>query len=189
MSANDIRELRERLFSTQEEFHAVPTNTKKGPTSKLPAIPPTPPANRFQGLLVEEVPENTSASPAITEATCEKPPKRPQWEKRLPKQPRIGATEVGPRSLYLRVEIESTDTQRKYGVRALVDSGATGLFIDREYVKSNQIPTTKLSVVVPVFNVDGTANTAGSISEVAELILRYNGHSERALFSVTGLGK
>jgi hypothetical protein len=39
-----------------------------------------------------------------------------------------------------------------------------------------------------VFNVDGTANTEGSISEVAEL-LRYNGHSERALFCVTGLGR
>jgi len=133
MSADNIRELQERLFKTREEFHAVPTNTKKVPTSKLPAIPPTPPTNQFQGLLVEEVPENTSASPAITEATRKKPPKRPQWEKRLPKQPRIGATEIGPSSLYLRVEVESTDTQRKYGVRALVDSGATGLFIDREY--------------------------------------------------------
>jgi hypothetical protein len=37
--------------------------------------------------------------------------------------------------------------------------------------------------------VDGTANTEGSISEVAELLLRYNGHSERALFCVTGLGR
>ena len=55
MSADDIRELQKRLFSTQEEFHAVPTNTKKVPTSKLPAIPPTPPANRFQGLLIGEV--------------------------------------------------------------------------------------------------------------------------------------
>jgi predicted aspartyl protease len=74
-------------------------------------------------------------------------------------------------------------------VRALVDSGATGLFIDREYVKSNQIPTTKLSQAVPVYNVDGSANQDGVISEVAELLLRYDGHSERALFSVTGLGK
>jgi predicted aspartyl protease len=71
----------------------------------------------------------------------------------------------------------------------LVDSGATGLFIDREYVKSNQIPTTKLPQPIPVFNVDGTANTEGSISEVAELLLRYNGHSKRALFCVTGLGR
>jgi hypothetical protein len=123
------------------------------------------------------------------EATCERQPRRPQWEKRLPKQPRIGAAEVGPNSLYLRVEVESTDTQRKYGVRALVDSGATGLFIDWEYVKSNQIPTTKLSQAVPVYNVDGSANQDGAISEVAELLLQYDGHSERALFSVTGLGK
>jgi hypothetical protein len=42
---------------------------------------------------------------------------------------------------------------------------------------------------IPVFNVDGTANMEGSISEVAELLLHYNGHSERALFCVTGLGK
>jgi hypothetical protein len=40
-----------------------------------------------------------------------------------------------------------------------------------------------------VFNVDRTANTEGSISEVAELLLCYNGHSKRALFCVTGLGR
>jgi len=38
-------------------------------------------------------------------------------------------------------------------------------------------------------NVDGTANTASSILEVVELLLRYNGHLERALFSVTSLGR
>jgi hypothetical protein len=56
-------------------------------------------------------------------------------------------------------------------------------------VKSNQIPTRKLSQVVPVYNVDGSPNQDGAISEVADLLLRYNGHSERALFCVTGLGK
>ena len=86
------------------------------------------------------------------------------------------------------MEVESTENQRKYGIHALVDSRATGLFIDWEYVKSNQIPTRKLSNPVPVRNVDGTANMAGASSEVAELILQYNGHSKRALFCVTGLG-
>ena len=116
-------------------------------------------------------------------------PRKSKIEKKLPKKLSIGAAEVGPNSLYLRVEIESTDNQQKYGVRALVDSGATSLFINREYVKSNQIPTMKLPQPIPVFNVDGTANMEGSISEVAELLLRYNGHSKRALFCVTGLGK
>jgi hypothetical protein len=36
---------------------------------------------------------------------------------------------------------------------------------------------------------DGTLNESGSITEVVDLILRYNGHTERALFCVTGLGK
>ena len=190
MSADDIQMLRQRLFGTLEELPATPTNTEEVRIPETPAEEaPTTSANRFQSLPVEEVSEDTSAPPVVIEAACDRPPKRPKWERRLPPQPRIGMAEISPLSLHLRVEVESTETQRKYGVRALVDSGATGLFIDREYVKSNQIPTTKLSRVVPVFNVDGTPNTSGSISEVAELILRYNGHSERALFSVTGLGR
>jgi len=154
--------------------------------------PPLPRKNYFDVLVVEEINNDFSAitdiSPVPETARTEKTWKS-KLEKKLPKRLNIGAAEVGPNSLYLRVEIESTDNQRKYGVRALVDSGATGLFIDREYVKSNQIPTTKLPQPVPMFNVDGTANMEGSISEVAELLLRYNGHSERALFCVTGLGK
>jgi len=148
--------------------------------------------NYFNVLAVEEIKINSSAttdvSPVPETARTEKT-RKSTLEKRLPKKLNIGAAEVGPNSLYLWVEIESTDNQQKYGVRALVDLGATGLFIDRKYVKSNQIPTTKLPQPIPVFNVDGTANTEGSISEVAELLLRYNGHSERALFCVTGLGR
>ena len=153
--------------------------------------PPLPRKNRFDVLVVDEIihelPPSKDVSPVPQKAQTE--PRKSKLEKRLPKKLSVGAAEVGPNSLYLRVEIESTDNQRKYGVRALLDSGATGLFIDREYVKSNQIPTTKLPQPIPVFNVDGTANTEGSILEVAELLLRYNGHSERALFCVTGLGK
>jgi hypothetical protein len=54
-------------------------------------------------------------------------------------------------------------------------------------MKSNRLPTKKLSQPVPVFNVDGTANEASSILEVVELIIRYDRHSEHALFSVTSL--
>jgi hypothetical protein len=109
--------------------------------------PPLPRKNYFDVLAVEEIEKDSSAttdvSPMPETARTEKP-RKSKIEKRLPKKLNIGAAEVGPNSLYLRVEIECTDNQWKYGVRALVDSGATGLFIDREYVKSNQIPTTKL---------------------------------------------
>jgi predicted aspartyl protease len=150
---------------------------------------PLPSHNYFNVLAVEEIHND---SPATTDTSPEPKiprPRKSKIEKRLPKKLKIGAAELGPNSLYLRVEIESTDMQRKQAVRALVDSGATGLFIDREYVKSNQILTKKLAQPIPVYNVDGSANTDGSIMEVAELLLRYNGHTERALFCVTGLGK
>ena len=185
MSADDIRHLLQQL-SQVDKLPIPPTRAK---TPAPPKTPLAPRANQFQELVVEKTSKSTSDLPATLEATCGRQPKRPQWERRLLRQPKIGATELGPNSLHLRVEVESTDTQQKYGVRALVDSGATGLFIDREYVKSNQIPTKKLSRPIPVYNVDGSANADGSISEVAELLLQYNGHSERALFSVTGLGR
>ena len=43
--------------------------------------------------------------------------------------------------------------------------------------------------LIPVYNVDGTLNKAGSITEVVNLILKYNNHSKRTTFAVTSLGK
>jgi hypothetical protein len=72
---------------------------------------------------------------------------------------------------------------------ALVDSGATGCFIDRDYVKANWLTTRTLSCPIPVWNVDGTPNgTTGYISEAVDLVLRYKNHLECTLFAVTGLG-
>jgi hypothetical protein len=42
---------------------------------------------------------------------------------------------------------------------------------------------------ISVYNVDGTANEAGAITEIADVILDYKGHAERTQFAVTSLGK
>ena len=99
------------------------------------------------------------------------------------------ATTPSANSLHLPLEIESTDNAVKLSVQGLVDCGATSEFIDRDYALSNNIPTRRLTRAVPVYNVDGTPNEAGSISEVAEMVVTYKGHSERVQFAVTGLGK
>jgi len=189
MSADDIGNLLLRLSASRQLDKPSAPPSKKLPVSTLPkGKPPAHLPNCYQTLAVEETLDNAPDTFVEAEATCAKRPRRLQWERRLPLVPEIGATELRRNSLHLRVEVESTENQQKYGIRTLVDSGATGVFIDREYVKSNQIPTRKLSTPIPVRNVDGTANMAGAITEVAELILRYNGHSERALFCVTSLG-
>ena len=114
--------------------------------------------------------------------------KRPKWERRLPDKLVI-ASDDSPTSLRIKVELETTDTGEKKSLNSLVDSGATGEFLDREYVRSNRLRTRKLSHPIPVYNIDGTLNEAGSITEVVDLILRYRKHSERTLFAVTSLGK
>jgi hypothetical protein len=94
-----------------------------------------------------------------------------------------------PKSLQIKVSIEATNTSEVKSLQSLIDSGATGRFIDRGYVKTNQLTTQTLSTPIPVFNVDGTTNEAGSITKVVDLVLRYKNHSERSLFAVTGLGR
>jgi len=113
----------------------------------------------------------------------------PKWEQRLPSKLVIVSAEDSSTSLKLKVELETTDTGEVKSVNSFVDSGATGEFIDRHYAKSNWLHTWKLSEPILVYNVDGTLNKAGSITEVVDLILRYRNHSERTLFAVTGLGK
>src|SRR3984957_17007043 len=83
----------------------------------------------------------------------------------------------------------TADTQETKSMKALLDCGATRLFLDRDYVTQGKLTTRTLSRAIPVYNVDGTANEAGSISEVVDLILHYKDHAERAVFAVTSLGK
>jgi len=92
-------------------------------------------------------------------------------------------------SLLLLVEIGTTDTSELHSVKALLDSGATGSFIDRDFVCSKGINTRTLSCNIPVFNVDGSPNEAGQISEVVDVVLWYKTHSESMLLAVSRLGK
>jgi predicted aspartyl protease len=92
-------------------------------------------------------------------------------------------------SLTVDVEIESMDTTVKRCTQALIDCGATGCFIDIEWAKLNNIPTRPLTRPIPVYNVDGTANDAGAITDIADIILRYENHSERTQLAATCLGK
>jgi hypothetical protein len=92
-------------------------------------------------------------------------------------------------SLVVDVEIESMDTAVKQCTQALIDCSATGCFIDIEWAKLNNIPTRPLSKLIPVYNVDGTANDASAITDIADVILHYENHSERTQLAITHLGK
>ena len=61
--------------------------------------------------------------------------------------------------------------------------------MDQDYVECNRLSTWKLQHAIPVFNVDGTHNEAGSIMEIVDTILWYDGHMEHMSFAVTSLRK
>jgi hypothetical protein len=162
--------------------------------------PPLPVHNRFSVLEVEnELPPIQPLQTEKTEIVAPKPdplPKQPKsprvylrkWERRLPKKYVVAAT-PSPKSLVIKVEIQTTDMAEVKAGPALVDCGATGQFMNRAYVERHRLTTRKLQRPIPVFNVDGSPNEAGSIREIVDVILRVNGHTERTTFVVTNLGK
>jgi hypothetical protein len=92
-------------------------------------------------------------------------------------------------SLAVGVEIESTDTAVKQCTQALIDCGATGCFIDIEWVNLKNIPMRPLTKPIPVYNVSSTVNDAGMITDMADVILCYENHSEHTQLAVTCPGK
>jgi len=75
-------------------------------------------------------------------------------------------------SLLLLVEVGTMDTSELHSIKALLDCGATGSFINRDFVRSKGMNTQTLSCNIPVFNVDGSPNETGQISEVVDIVLR-----------------
>ena len=81
------------------------------------------------------------------------------------------------------------NTHRLMDVNALLDSGATGMFMDKKFAKGNNISMRLLNRPIRVYNVDGTLNHGGSITHEATLMMSHKGHKEKATFEVCDLGK
>jgi len=114
---------------------------------------------------------------------------KPKWERRLPKLFSISTLNAQGTSLLLPVEIRTMDTSKLYSVKALLDSRATGSFINRDFIHSKGINTQTFLCNILVFNVDGSPNEAGQISEVIDILLHYKTYSERMLLAISRLGK
>jgi len=113
---------------------------------------------------------------------------RPKWEKRLPKLLSVSVLDTRG-TLLLPVEIGTTDTSELHSIKALLDCGATGSLINRDFVCSRGMNTQTLSYNILVFNIDSFPNKVGQISEVVDIVLRYKTYSKRMLLAISGLGK
>ena len=63
----------------------------------------------------------------------------------------------------MRVELEKLESHKGIAVKALLDSGATGLFMDTTFAREKGFKMEKFKNPLLVRNVDGTVNAGGAI--------------------------
>ena len=106
----------------------------------------------------------------------------------------LGALQQGDSALALRAWIETTDTGRIFPGRVLIDSGASGSFVDKRFVDKHFITCYRLEDPIPVRNADGTENQGGPIEEFIDVWIDILNeapmftHRERLRLEITQLG-
>jgi len=67
------------------------------------------------------------------------------------------------REVWLNIGVEKIDTHKGIVIKALLDSGTMGMFMDRETAARHGFKLQKLERLLVVRNVDGTNNSGGAI--------------------------
>jgi hypothetical protein len=73
-------------------------------------------------------------------------------------------------------------------VAAMVDSGATALFLDKKYTDRQNMWQIPLEHPIMLYNINGSLNEAGSITHKVRLSLKIGSDEEKFDFFVTSLG-
>jgi hypothetical protein len=101
----------------------------------------------------------------------------------------IGRLEEGEQSIVLDLIVEPADSRWCFRCTALIDTGATGLFIDHAYVMHLDTQLHRLDSPVTIQNVDSTENRGGVIEFYADVFLETLDHHERVRLEVADLRK
>jgi len=80
------------------------------------------------------------------------------------------------RAVWMKVGLEKVDTYKGVTVDALLDSGATRLFMNKEFMEKNGFRMETLERPVKVMNVDGTHNKGGDITHEVTCNIYYKCH-------------
>jgi len=93
------------------------------------------------------------------------------------------------REVWLNIGVEKIDMHKGIMIKVLLDSGATGIFMDRQMVARHGFKLQKLERLIAVRNVDGTNNSGRAITHQVECNIYYKGHVKRMRIDVCNLGK
>jgi len=89
----------------------------------------------------------------------------------------------------LNIGVEKIDMHEGVVIKVLLDSGATGMFMDRQMVARYGFKLQKLKRLLVIRNVDSTNNSRGAIMHQVKCNVFYKGHVERIRMDICDLGK
>ena len=94
------------------------------------------------------------------------------------------------REIYLSIQIAPASSRNDCTkLDVLLDSGTNAIFIDKTWAEKHKVPLMPLQNPIPVYNMDRTWNSPGSITHAVVLIVEFQGHHKKITAEVMDLGK
>jgi len=93
------------------------------------------------------------------------------------------------KEVWLNIEVEKIDTHEGITVKALLDSGTTGIFMNKKMATKHRFRLQKLKRPVIVRNVNGMNNSRRTITYQVEVNVYYKSHMKRMRMNVYNLGE
>lgn len=95
---------------------------------------------------------------------------------------------IRPVGNHMRINVLLKGLNRSTRTAAMIDSGATGLFISEKFIRKHDVRTHRLKQVIPLLNINGSHNINGAVTQFARLTLTTGDYTEQLEFLVTDLG-
>ena len=75
-------------------------------------------------------------------------------------------SEIDSDSEHLLIPVTLIGRNRQKEVTAMVDSGASTIFLSKDFVERNRVKTIPLPKTIPLYNIDGSWNKMGDITHM-----------------------
>jgi len=90
------------------------------------------------------------------------------------------------REVMVKIGLKQEEKEKGIVTEVLLDSGATGLVMSKEFAKKHRFRRRKLERPVYVRNVDGMLNYVGPTIDIVEVEIFFKRHKERTSIDVIG---
>ena len=179
-----------QVVEDDKDFKTVPSKRGRRAAPPEPMRHSVDTRNRFAVLGPEEDDGEPEANPDLLDSLPPRPAAPPERPAAAQEPMKIVIRTSGlANQVNIDVALNFPNHPPLPKVQCLVDSRATAEFIDTNLVKDLKLPTKRLPRPIAVYNVDGTPNQAGHITEQIDVGMTFGKHKEKLTLLVTDLGR